>query len=279
MWVAAGESVVTEAGARLQLTYNDQTRISIGSSSRCSLLSNPAGAKHLKVEEGTLMASVTAQPGQAPMKIVAGLTETTVLGTRFKVEKSSQQTRVELYRGRVKVAIPTTGQSVELTPNHYTVEEKGRLTDPLALGGTDDPAPVPQPRSVQSLTLINPATNMPLDGYDPLETNKPISLARTGLKAFNLRINPEAGVLSFRIEIYLQADGAEEETEVPASRMGSLEGKRPYSVFGDSLVEPVGYHPQAASVGRYRIVIQSYADKGGTKPAGPAETFVLRITE
>lgn len=269
MWVQPGEVVGTGPSSHVLLAYTDRTQITLEANSRCAILPDPA--KHLRLEQGTLEASVTAQ--STPMKVFAGLTETTVLGTRFKV-LMGPRTRIELYRGSIQVAVPSSGQSFVLTQDHYAYEEKGRLVGPLALKEEKDPRPIPEKPFVQSITLIDPVTGKPVAGYDPIDMGKPISLSQTGLAVFNLRVNarPEVGMLN--ITVYMQRDGKSREACIHTTQEKVL----PFAVFND-YDKPGDYKSREAQPGSYRIVIQSFRDEDAKDPYGPPETFIIRITE
>jgi hypothetical protein len=96
--------VVSDAS---ELRFHDGTRVTVGAGSRVVLVRaqdrrGVGAAKRLRLEHGSLSASVVKQPVGAPLVIATPQGEVTVIGTEFTLRTDAALSRLDVREGRVR---------------------------------------------------------------------------------------------------------------------------------------------------------------------------------
>lgn len=273
--------VVTDRASHVTLTYADNTLITIQQGSDCFFENSgsptsPGGnanGKRVKLVQGEIEAQVTKQPEQAPFTIATVDAQAVVLGTQLKVARASDQTRVDLYHGRVRFERLDGSNHIVLESGQYAIARLGKITGPFNIEEEASRSYVGY-----SLSLIDADINSSAGRFNQIKPGEVISLSEIGLENFNLRVNAPESVKKLRINAYFTAPGEEERNVI----MRGKEEHLPFSVFGDSLAIPErdsepGYKAEKAEPGSYRVVVVPYDDS--SKPLGKPTTFRFRFVE
>ena len=109
------------------LTFRDGSTVTISGQSVLTV-SEPQ-QKELYLREGSLSASVTAQPDGRPMLIRTPTAKLEVLGTELNVDADRTSTTLQVNDGRVSVTRLADGSVVEVQADHHVVVSASRLAD------------------------------------------------------------------------------------------------------------------------------------------------------
>ncbi|MGB2821191.1 MAG: FecR family protein, partial [Phycisphaerae bacterium] len=109
------------------LTFRDGSKVTI--SGQSVLTVSQSRQKELYLREGSLSASVTAQPDGRPMLIRTPTAKLEVLGTQLNVDAERTSTTLQVNDGRVSVTRLADGSVVEVATDQQLVVSASRHTD------------------------------------------------------------------------------------------------------------------------------------------------------
>jgi ferric-dicitrate binding protein FerR (iron transport regulator) len=123
-----GDIVRTGGTGRVRFAYvGEWTWVELSSGARLELGSDArSGGKQLRLERGTVRAAVAPQRGGRAMIVTTPHALVRVLGTRLSVRAHAAETRVDISRGRARVAARSGGEDVLLREGRYAVVGEGR---------------------------------------------------------------------------------------------------------------------------------------------------------
>lgn len=99
----AGEALHIAADSSATVTYADGTELRVAGGSQL-LFDAAAPGKRLRLERGSLTATVAPQPAGAPLVIATAQADAIVRGTRLTLDASADQSRLEVAQGVVDFA-------------------------------------------------------------------------------------------------------------------------------------------------------------------------------
>lgn len=118
--ITTGDTIRTQGAlSSVVLLFPDGTRLLLVGST--TLTCSDDGQKSVVLHRGTMFASVTPQPANAPMLIATPQDRVQVLGTRFSLEASDEETDVCVNEGLVKLTRLSDGKSVEVPAGQRVV--------------------------------------------------------------------------------------------------------------------------------------------------------------
>lgn len=149
--VRSGDRIVTPPSTRLSLHYErEATTLRLGGSAIVEL-SDQAGAKHVRLWKGRLVAQVDTQPPSKPMRISTDDAEAVVLGTAFELQ-TGEATRLAVTRGKVQFS------SVE-GPDQVLVVEGGHMAEAFKEDAWQvEPFQITRLRPVSDTTVNQPGS-------------------------------------------------------------------------------------------------------------------------
>lgn len=119
--LADGDVLVAD-GSALLLSFPDGTTIELSSGARLGVRSGArAGAKHLELGRGALLARVTRQKPGESLLVATPQAHATVLGTTFRVRIESVGTRLTVEEGRIAFARPGGGERLEVAAGRSAI--------------------------------------------------------------------------------------------------------------------------------------------------------------
>lgn len=135
----AGAAVLTVGpGSGAELAFADGTRLELGGDAILASL-GAAGGKRALLARGTLRAAVRPQPAGEPMVVSTPHADAVVVGTRFALEVSERETRLQVDEGRVRLRRTVGGGEEALVAAGQTAVASERVAPAAALaapGGT-----------------------------------------------------------------------------------------------------------------------------------------------
>jgi ferric-dicitrate binding protein FerR (iron transport regulator) len=136
----AGDRLVTALNSRARFAYlGEATEVQLAASShlRMDLLND---SKHLQLDRGSFEASVARQPAGRPLTLLTQQAEAVVVGTRFRLQATDTNTRLEVFEGAVSILqsfegpsmLVPAGQGVTVIPGrpvtlHRLAETRGSI--------------------------------------------------------------------------------------------------------------------------------------------------------
>lgn len=125
MDLRTGDAVRTQDAATARLRYaGEATTVELRGETRLRLAPSAEG-KRLEILAGTIEADVAPQPAGRPMVLASPHAEVRVVGTVLTVAAASDQTRVEVEKGAVRVTDRKEGKAVELPAGNFVVAAPG----------------------------------------------------------------------------------------------------------------------------------------------------------
>jgi len=125
MGLRTGDTVRTQDASTARLRYaGEATTVDLRGETRIRLAAAGPG-KRLEVLGGTIEADVAPQPAGRPMVLACPHAEVKVMGTVFTVATASDQTRVEVEKGAVRVTDRKEKKSVDLAAGNFVVAAPG----------------------------------------------------------------------------------------------------------------------------------------------------------
>jgi len=135
---------IGEDDARAVLEYADGTRIVVCFDSAVEVPADPGDA-HLRLLSGTLEVDAAPQPADRPLVFATDHARYIVLGTRFRLYRETDASRLELGEGTVRLERQIDGQTVEVSAGFVAVATAGQT--PL------DVQPLPTAKATLLATL------------------------------------------------------------------------------------------------------------------------------
>jgi ferric-dicitrate binding protein FerR (iron transport regulator) len=118
--LSLGDTVRTqESLSTASLVYPDGTQLSLVGKS--SITINSDQPKSITVHGGALFASVVPQPADNPMRIATHTDSLEILGTRFTLDTTTDETDVSVTEGRVRLTRTSDGKSVDVPAGQRVV--------------------------------------------------------------------------------------------------------------------------------------------------------------
>lgn len=173
----AGHDLDTGADGLIVLKLPDATQVEVHPGSQLRGLSGAAEEKRFTLQKGRVSAEVS--PRARPFVFQTPDADVAVLGTRFSVSLVPGLTRLDVDRGRVKLARRGDGASAEVGAGQSAVVGPG-------IRPVSRPCPAGAPMVV-SFTMIDVDTGRPVAGFDPVPEDAVFTLS--ALPRFNLRAN------------------------------------------------------------------------------------------
>ena len=119
-----GDHLALNSNSWVLLKYSGEpTSIWLSDSAQVRL-DQAGGAKVFTLAEGTLSAAVSPQPGRSPMRILTPTADVTVLGTELGVSARPGNTRLDVWKGKVRL-VPKQGGALDVSAGEYTVVARG----------------------------------------------------------------------------------------------------------------------------------------------------------
>ncbi|HLY10088.1 MAG TPA: FecR family protein [Planctomycetota bacterium] len=115
----AGDRILTPADATSEVRFGDGSRLVLFEKTEIRLRDD--GRARLDLRDGTVRCDIAPQAAGRPFGILTPQAEATVLGTSFELAASSEETRLLVRSGRVRLR--SEGQSIEVGPG-----ERGSAT-------------------------------------------------------------------------------------------------------------------------------------------------------
>lgn len=250
----AGHDLDTGADGLIVLRLPDATRIDLGPGSQLRELAGAAAEKRFTLQRGKLSADVAARaPGSRPFVIQTPEADVAVLGTRFSVSLSPGLTRLDVDRGRVKLARRPDGAAADVSAGQTAVAGPG--IRPLAR-----PCPAGAP-VVVSFSLIDVDTGKPVAGHDPVPDDAVLAVAT--LPRFNLRANlapAPAGSVVFGFD---------------GNAAFNVQNGPPYAAYAQG--DKGRYQAWTLAPGPHTLTATPYAAARGGGVPGGALTLVFRV--
>ena len=123
-----GQQIVTPADASLSLAYADKTTIRIGGDSTVAInLDETTGGKQIALDRGQIMATVSKQDPDAPLRITTPHAVATVVGTQFRLTVTAEKTLLDVTEGVVVLDRLDDGQSITVKANESGLASGERL--------------------------------------------------------------------------------------------------------------------------------------------------------
>ena len=140
--------------------------------------------------------------------------------------------------------------------------KRSGLTEP----GKSSMAISPSGQSVSSFTLINADTDKPVAGHDPMQSGAVVDIAAIGTRNLSIRANTEPGTVG---SVKFGYD---------ASASYRLEGKAPYSIAGDEIINGTpNYVAWVPTLGSHTVSATPYTAAGATGTAGAKLTLAFSV--
>ena len=118
--IKSGDTIGTQgASSSVVVLYPDGTRLLVVGSTALTCSVN--GHKSVVLHGGTLFATVAPQPKTGPMLVATPQVKLQVLGTRFSLEATADQTGVSVNEGRVRLTRLSDGKSVDVPAGQRVV--------------------------------------------------------------------------------------------------------------------------------------------------------------
>jgi ferric-dicitrate binding protein FerR (iron transport regulator) len=117
-------------GAVATIEYRDATRLVLGPKSRASFALDDRGGKRVTLFDGTITAQVSKQTASAPMIVHTPHAVLTVVGTAFVVLAGTEQTRLQVKEGLVRMERADGSDAVEVGAGQSAVFMPGTIRPP-----------------------------------------------------------------------------------------------------------------------------------------------------
>jgi len=132
----AGDLLRTPENVSAAISFApERTRITIQPGTEMTLASMSRG-KRFNLSAGKLEASVARQRPFQPLVLVTPQAQARVLGTKFSLLTTSEQTRLEVTEGSVQLSRLSDAVSVKVPPGNYAVVSSNSVLAPLPLTGS-----------------------------------------------------------------------------------------------------------------------------------------------
>jgi ferric-dicitrate binding protein FerR (iron transport regulator) len=116
-----GERLRTsDEDARAVLEFADGTRIVVDANSQIEV-PQAGSVVHLRLLAGTMEVDAAPQPPDRPLVFATDHARYVVLGTRFRLYREAEASRLELDEGKVRLERQVDGQSVDVTAGHVAI--------------------------------------------------------------------------------------------------------------------------------------------------------------
>ena len=125
--LADGSFIMESPSSSMQLRFDDGTLLTLAGESEGAVSSKDG--KLLRLRKGSLVAKVTKQPKDSPLRIITPTANVEVLGTILNVSSSALQTSVRVEEGSVRVKRLADGQSIEVPASHVTQATLGTSSE------------------------------------------------------------------------------------------------------------------------------------------------------
>jgi ferric-dicitrate binding protein FerR (iron transport regulator) len=261
--------LVLPAGAHVHLNAFARVRFTTGATldvdEDSSLVLRQDGCD---VTAGIISLQVEPQPADRPFRITTPQATLSVVGTRFSVDVSGQDTHLMVTEGIVEMRTPTWTRRVT-AGGTALFPEPPTPTSPLASAAPAAPAaPAAKvvPKGVLSVSLYDAVTNLPIPGCDPLVDGATVDRALFTTGAAGLHINVASDIVAVITTVQGPSRGrplAPRELHAPFTY--------PRDVGNGELDQSWVLKP-----GAYRIRVRGFTDTAGRQPSEP--TLQLRFT-
>lgn len=123
---SAGTEVVVPAGTIALLRFKDGTFLELkaGSTAKVIDAGSETSGKIIKLMAGTVIAHVTRQPADFPLRFITPHLEIIVAGTRFTCKVENDHSHVRMHNGWAHVVSAISGARVKLESGHHLTAGK-----------------------------------------------------------------------------------------------------------------------------------------------------------
>jgi ferric-dicitrate binding protein FerR (iron transport regulator) len=156
--LSRGEQLVTASDdGRAVLRYADGTKVVVSFDSSVEIPAQESDV-HLRLLQGTIEVDAAPQPADHPLIFATDHARYVVLGTRFRLYRETEASRLELDEGKVRLERKTDGKAVNVEAGFVAVATAD--TTPLDV----QPLPVAQVKQLVSLSKAGQAVTFSADG-------------------------------------------------------------------------------------------------------------------
>lgn len=188
-YIREGDQLITSGSGRVEFSYiHDEagsTTVSLAPESRLTVDTGQPG-KLLHLTNGVMSANVARQNAAHPMVIETPHAEATVLGTRFTLMTDTEKTRLEVSKGRVRMALKDGTQSTIVSSSSFA-ESRLMLSETLNLshGSITDP----KAADILHFTLYNASNGQPVAGFNPVPEGATFDIPSLNLHQMEIQAN------------------------------------------------------------------------------------------
>lgn len=126
--IHSGDTIRTHGAlSSALLAFADGTRLSLAGNTAMTF-SETAKQKSVTVHGGTLFASVIRQPTGIPLLVLTPQNKVEVLGTKFSLKATENETEVAVSEGQIRLTRLNDGQSVEVKAGQQAISNPQALT-------------------------------------------------------------------------------------------------------------------------------------------------------
>ena len=123
---SVGTTVVVPPGTIQLLRFKDGTIFELEAGSKAQIINtgSAASGKTIKLMAGTVIAAVTRQPADFPLRLITPHVEVIVVGTRFTCKVEEDHSHVRMHHGWAHVVSAINSTKVKLESRHHVTAGK-----------------------------------------------------------------------------------------------------------------------------------------------------------
>ena len=254
-----GDIIATAASGSAVIRFPDEATLFILAANTRVWLARERGSKIVHLTAGQLYGDVAKQRPGEQWRVLTSDGEAKILGTQFAVSTRHEGTRVAVTSGRVQVISRDSRQEVETRAGFAA-----QVTPTTAILTRLPPT---VPTRIVSFTLMDPATNAAIPGFEALTSGAILDLAKLPTRRLNIRANCEPQLVGSVRFALTSAEISEQMLKRSAQNARSfphqIEMYYPYMLAGDPSVlgERLPDHSYywEPPVGRYTLTAVPYA--------------------
>ncbi|MEW6161009.1 MAG: FecR domain-containing protein [Verrucomicrobiota bacterium] len=125
-----GDHIRIAAKSAATIRFRDHSQIKLGANSSVNLAADTKRSKSLHIEQGRLSAAVAPQPSARPLRIFTPHMVVTVIGTEFDLDVDADETRIQVQKGAVEVALLDASQKVRVESGQMSGANVNQLLAP-----------------------------------------------------------------------------------------------------------------------------------------------------
>jgi ferric-dicitrate binding protein FerR (iron transport regulator) len=137
--LSTGNGISAGSDGSAEIAFLDGTKITLDADTELSEVSNPQLAqqgKRVVLNKGNIAADAAKQPDGAPLVVATPIAEIKIIGTQFSLLASSQQTRLEVTEGKVRLTRKADQAAIDVPAGNYVVADND---NPLTLNPINPP--------------------------------------------------------------------------------------------------------------------------------------------